>query len=34
MADTSRYRTSGGSDSAMDMLGTALGAYGAYKNWG
>ena len=34
MADTSRYSTSGGSDSAMDMLGTALGAYGAYKNWG
>lgn len=34
MADTSRYTSSGGSDSAMDMLGTALGAYGAYKSWG
>ena len=34
MTDTSRYTSSGGSDSAMDMLGTALGAYGAYKSWG
>ena len=34
MADTSRYSTSGGSDSVMDMLGTGLAAYGAYKNWG
>jgi len=32
MQDTSRYSTSGGSDSLMDMLGTGLAAYGTYKN--
>ena len=34
MQDTSRYRTSGGSDSLMDLIGTGLSAYGAYKSWG
>jgi hypothetical protein len=34
VSDVSRYTTSGGSDSLMDMLGTGLGAYGAYKSWG
>ena len=34
MQDTSRYSTSGGSDSLMDLIGTGLSAYGAYKNWG
>ena len=29
-----RYQTGTGSDSLMDNLGTALAAYGAYKNWG
>jgi len=32
--NTNRYATGTGSDSLMDNLGTALAAYGAYKNWG
>ena len=29
---TNRYQTGTGSDSLMDMAGTALGAYGVYKD--
>ena len=32
--NTDRYTTGTGSDSFMDNLGTALAAYGTYKNWG
>ena len=32
--NTNQYATGQGSDSFMDNLGTALAAYGAYKNWG
>ena len=34
MQNTDRYTTGTGSDSFMDNLGTALAAYGTYKNWG
>ena len=35
VSDTSRYTSRGfESDSLMDLVGTGLGAYGAYKSWG